>query len=316
MRMIPSDQGKPPGNKPLVICLGSVVADHTFWVSEIPQPPSKSTARAYSTSAGGLAGNASIAVARLGGRCAFWGRIGNDLAGQPLAAALAEEGVDISGLRRVEGGRTPISAVLVDRMGDRSIFAYRGEGLGRETDWLPLSRLPQASALLVDPRWPEGALAALEAARAAGVPSVLDGERTEARILIELVPRVDHAIFSVPGLQNFAPGLRPIDGLRRALTTGPQLVALTRGEDGVMWLTRDDPQPREMPAFLVEATNTSGAGDVFHGAYALAIAEGMEIPQAMRFASAAGALRARDGATPTRAMVEEMLLTAGAPVRG
>ena len=61
------------------------------------------------------------------------------------------------------------------------------------------------------------------------------------------------------------------------------------------------------PAFPVEATNTTGAGDVFHGAYALAIAEGMPTERAMRFASAAGALRARDGATPTRAMVDELM---------
>jgi sulfofructose kinase len=62
-----------------------------------------------------------------------------------------------------------------------------------------------------------------------------------------------------------------------------------------------------MPAFPVEATNTTGAGDVFHGAYALAMAEGMEVEAAMRFASAAGALRARDGATPDRAMVSALL---------
>ena len=61
------------------------------------------------------------------------------------------------------------------------------------------------------------------------------------------------------------------------------------------------------PAFSVEATNTTGAGDVFHGAYALAVAEKMEVRQAMRFAAAAGALRARDGATPDRAMVDALL---------
>jgi len=66
-------------------------------------------------------------------------------------------------------------------------------------------------------------------------------------------------------------------------------------------------KPARTPAFPVEATNTTGAGDVFHGAYALGLAEGMDIPAAMRFAAAAGALRARDGATPNRAMVEALL---------
>ncbi len=67
----------------------------------------------------------------------------------------------------------------------------------------------------------------------------------------------------------------------------------------------------ETPAFPVEATNTAGAGDVFHGAYALALAEGMSLPDAMRFASAAGALRAQDGETPDRAAVGALLLSRG-----
>jgi sulfofructose kinase len=82
---------------------------------------------------------------------------------------------------------------------------------------------------------------------------------------------------------------------------------VTRGEAGTLWLTREDPTPRETPAFPVEATNTTGAGDVFHGAYALAIAERQDVAAAMRFASAAGALRARDGETPRRLPLEELL---------
>jgi sulfofructose kinase len=119
---------------------------------------------------------------------------------------------------------------------------------------------------------------------------------------------VDHAVFSVPGLANFLPGRGPEEGLRQALASGPvKVAAVTQGEKGVLWMAAGDEKPTRTPAFDVLATNTTGAGDVFHGAYALAVAEGMPIPQVMRFAAAAGAMRARDGATPTRAMVEEML---------
>jgi len=302
-----------PVSPPLVICLGTLVADHTFWVEEIPEPPAKSTARAYSLGPGGLAANAAIAVARLGGRAAFWGRIGDDLNGEPLAEALAAEGVDISALRRVKGARTPVSAVLVDRRGERTILSFRGEGLDRDPSWLPLDALDDAAAFLCDPRWPEGAVAALEAALARGVPTVIDAEKSETRILVDLVPRVDHAVFSAPGLQNFAPGVRPAEGLRRALAHGhTRVAAVTRGEESTLWMTRDDLELRETPSFRVEATNTTGAGDVFHGAYALAVAEGQGVEAAMRFAAAAGALRARDGRTPTRAMVEELLATGDA----
>jgi sulfofructose kinase len=296
-----------PDGRPTVVCLGSVVMDHTFHVQEVVQPPSKNRATGYTLGAGGLAANASIAVSRLGGGCIFWGRVGDDLNGTPLLEALAGQGVDVSHCRRAPNARTPVSAVLVDPIGERSIFAYRGDNLGTDPGWLPLALLERAQCFLCDPRWPEGSAAALDHARAHGVPTVIDGEKSETRILLDLIPRVDHAIFSQPGLANYAPGARPLEGLRKAIAAGCAVAGVTRGEKGTLWLTADDPEPRVTPAFRVQATNTTGAGDVFHGAYALAIAERQPVARAMRFASAAGALRARDGATPTRAMVEALL---------
>lgn len=301
-----------PASPPLVICLGNAVADHVFRVDEVPQPPAKVRARSYELTAGGMAANAAIAVRRLGGRALFWGRLGDDSNGVMLRAALAAEGVDVSDVRMVPGAISPCSAVLVDARGERAILGYRGERLGTDPSWLPLARLQEARALLCDPRWPEGAVAALTEAEARGVPTVLDGERSETRLLLDLVPRVRHAIFSVPGLANFAPGLRPIEGLRRALGAGvTELAAVTRGERGVLWMRRGEDRAREMPAFPVAATNTTGAGDVFHGAYALALAEGMEIEAALRLANAAGALRARDGRTADRRETEAFLAAQG-----
>lgn len=302
-----------PDFRPVVVCLGSVVMDHTFQVEDIVQPPSKNRARGYAIGAGGLAANASIAVSRLGGHCIFWGRVGDDLNGRPLLDALAAQGVDVSQCRLAPGGRTPVSAVLVDPQGERSIFSYRGESLGTDPEWLPLALIEGAGAFLCDPRWPEGAARALDHARAHGIPTVIDGEKTETRILLDLIPRVDHAVFSVPGLANYAPGLKPPDALRKALADGCKVAAVTQGEHGTLWMTAEDPEPRRTPAFRVQATNTTGAGDVFHGAYALAIAERMPIEQVMIFASAAGALRARDGATPDRAMVEGIIADPPAP---
>ena len=88
---------------PLVICLGHLVADHTFWVEDIPQPPAKAVARRYSLGVGGLAANAAIAVARLGGQVRFWGRIGDDRNGSTLAAELGSFGVDVSAIRVAPG---------------------------------------------------------------------------------------------------------------------------------------------------------------------------------------------------------------------
>ncbi len=296
-----------PPLRPTVVCLGSVVMDHTFLVEDIVQPPSKNRAKGYSLGAGGLAANASIAVARLGGNCIFWGRVGDDLNGRPLLKALADQGVDVSQCRLAPGGRTPVSAVLVDPMGERSIYSYRGEALGTDPGWLPLRLIDGAQAFLCDPRWWEGSVLALDYARARGIPTVIDGEKSETRILKDLIPRVDHAVFSVPGLANYAPGARPAEALRLAIADGCKVAAVTRGEKGTLWMAAGDAEPRVTPAYRVQATNTTGAGDVFHGAYALAIAEGQPVERAMLFASAAGGLRARDGATPDRAMVEGLM---------
>ena len=295
------------GRPPLVICLGSLVADHVFRLSEVPQPPSKNVARTYHMGLGGMAATAAVAIARLGGRSALWGRVGDDANGPPLAAVLAAEGVDASWLRQVPGARTPVSAVLVDQLGERVTVAFRGEGLSTDPAWLPIGTLDGARALLCDPRWPDGAERALLEARARCIPSVIDAEKSETRILLQLAPLAEHAIFSTPGLGIFAPGVGLAEGLRRAIDAGARVAAVTRGERGVVWVVRDDPEVYELPAFNVLATDTTGAGDVFHGAYALAIAEGRGVPEAMRFASAAGALRAREGDTPRRADVDDLL---------
>lgn len=303
-----------PPSTPLVVCLGNAVADHVFRVDDVPQPPSKARARGYALTAGGMAANAAIAVRRLGGRAAFWGRLGDDTNGVMLGEALAGEGVDISGLRMIPGAVSPVSAVLVDAVGERAILGFRGEHLVVDPSWLPLAALANARALLCDPRWHEGAVAALTAAEALGLPTILDGERSETRLLLDLVPRCRHAIFSVPGLMNFAPGARPAEGLRRALAEGvTQVAAVTRGEKGVLWLERGQRTPREMKALPVAATNTTGAGDVFHGAYALAIAEGQPVEAALRLANAAGALRARDGATAARAETDAFVQAHAGP---
>jgi len=297
-------QSKPP----LVICLGNVVADHVFRVDDVPQPPAKAQARGYKLSIGGMAANAAIAAVRLGGRAAFWGRVGDDPNASLLTEGLAAEGIDLTGLQVFPGARSPVSAVLVDRFGERAILGFRGEGLGTDPAWLPLEMLRDAGAFLCDPRWPEGAAAALEAAEKLDLPTVLDGERSETRLLLDLVPRVRYAIFSATGLNNYAPGQRVPEALRRAVSEGvTRMAAVTRGEKSTLWLMRGETKPREMPVFKIEARDTTGAGDVFHGAFALAMAEGMEIEPALRLSSASGALRARDGVTAHRAEVEAFM---------
>ena len=113
-----------------------------------------------------MAANAAVTVARLGGIVAFWGRGGDDAAGREMRTALAAEGVDVANFRLFADGQSSVSGILVDGAGERQIVNFRGQ-FPEAADWLPLDEVAQASAVLADPRWVEGAVALFgKAARA------------------------------------------------------------------------------------------------------------------------------------------------------
>ena len=298
------------GTAPRVISLGISVLDQVWEVPAIPTEPTKVTAIAQRETGGGMAATAAIAVAALGGRAALWGRLGEDWAAGQLAAMLERLGVDVTYLRRFPDARTPVSAVLVDRAGERLLAVYPGHGLPADPVWLPLDEVAEAGAVLADCRWPEGALALFEAARRHGVPSVLDADvLPDPDSLAPLAATADVAIFSERGLAGFTQMTDPAAGLARAAEVAPGLVGVTLGANGFRW--REGTHTHQIPAFPVGVTDTTGAGDVFHGAYALALAEGRNKREAALFASAAAALKCARGrgwdGLPDRPTVEAML---------
>lgn len=273
-----------------MICLGHAVLDHVYRIEAFPPAPVKLRALAALHVGGGMAATAAVAASRLGGRVAFWGRVGDDAAGETIRTGLAAEGVEVGGLRRIPGAVSSSSAIIVDAAGERLIVNHRGERLDDDPAWLPLAEVAGADAVLADLRWPEGALALFRAARAAGVPTVLDIDADPGPMLAALLPLSDHAVFSSVGLAEFAPGTEASGALAAAQAAGARHAAVTQGAAGVVWLDRDG-TPHRQPGFAVRAVDTTGAGDAFHGAYALAIGEGQSVPAAVRFAAAAAALK-------------------------
>ena len=144
--------------------------------------------------------------------------------------------------------------------------------------------------MLADPRWPEGAEAAFDAARGAGVPTVLDGDVADREVFERLLPHVDCAVFSESGLAGYASGVSdPVAQLQHALRAGCGLAAVTLGERGLWW--SDGAAAHHLPAYAIEAVDTTGAGDVFHGAFALALGAGLDTEDALRFSAAVAALK-------------------------
>ena len=294
---------------PRILCLGNAVIDRIFEVDAIPARPVKVIARAFREGGGGIAATAAVAIARLGGDASWWGRLGDDAVGRRVHALLAAQGVDVGDVRLQPGAASATAAVIVDRAGERLLAAFPGRGLDDDPSWLPLERVASAAAVLVDARWRQGTEALLDAAASHGVARVIDLDLGDRETLLAMAARTDHAIFSAPALARASGSDDPESGLRAVAPRAAGLVGVTLGERGAMWL--DSGRLGTQPAFAVAASDTTGAGDVFHGAYALALAEGRDVAAAMRFAAAAGALKVRNGrgwdGMPSRAEVDRMI---------
>jgi sulfofructose kinase len=281
----PGTAGGPDGR---VHCAGLVTLDLVLRTAALPSGPGKSFATGLAEIGGGPAASAAVCVARLGGAAALAGRLGEDDTGRRLTEELQREGVDTAWLRRFPGVRSPMSAVMVDEAGERSIMAFSDPRMPADAAWLTPAL--SGGAVLADLTWPQGALALFGRAQDAGLPRVLDADRFRhpPAIVRELVEAASHAIFSRPGLAQ----LTGHDGLAAGLATlagaGP-LVAVTDGADGVFWL--DGATLRQQRPPPITALDTTGAGDAFHGAFALALARGQGLLPALRFATAVAAAK-------------------------
>ena len=294
-----------------IVCVGKSALDQIWPVGDMPSGGGKYRATAYLTLGGGMAATAAVAIVRLGGQASFCGRAGNDGAGHVMQQELADYGVDVSQFKLFDGARSSVSAIIVDRFGERMIVNYPGGDVPDAADWLRPDTLENASAVLGDVRWMEGAALLYAEARKRNLPTVLDGEAATASVFSTLLPLVDHAIFSLQGLRSFSGG-RIVDhceSLQAVRLRGCKVAAVTLGGQGVVWL--DDAGLHHLPSFDVNVIDTTGAGDVFHGAYALAMAEGMNVEEAMRFSSAVAALKCTHhggrAGIPTREEVDQFL---------
>jgi sulfofructose kinase len=299
-------------------CVGHASVDHHFEIEAFAANPTKTPAHSYRQIVGGMAANASISMARLGLPVHLIGRVGDDDAGRFIQSAVRELGIT-SRLEAVQGGHTSVSSVIVDAQGERQIFNHRGDALAKAH---PLStRLLQgAQAVLTDPRWGDGAAAALIWARENGVLGMLDADVAPFEVLQRLVPLAKWAVFSEAGLTCYAPNARTSGaGLIEALDAGAASAMVTLGEKGVAWMHTKQRILHTQASFPVKALDTTGAGDVFHAALCFALSElspdadASQERQAIRFACAAAALKCtqRHGAlgAPTRGEVLRFLDT-------
>lgn len=268
-----------------ITAAGVAVVDFIMMVDAFPRKAEKYRAKDSAIVGGGCAANAAVAIARLGGQAHLCARLGLDSIGDMIIADLQAEGVNCENIKRFEGCRSSYSNVLLDAEGERQIVNFRDMNISFDADWLQPEK---SQAFLGDTRWPQGAAALMKAAKAAGVPGVMDAEAPvmEAE---EAILEASHIAFSMQGLREFAYQPDIATMLRSAHKSTHAWTCVTDGANGVYWL--ENGTLRHRPAFNVDVVDTLGAGDVWHGAFALALGAGAGEEQAIEFASATAALK-------------------------
>ena len=275
-----------------LLSVGALTLDTILRVETLPLHQGKFIASDGVQIASGMATSAACAAHRLGAKVSLWASAGDDPVGDHLVAAIEAEGVDCAYVRRVNGARSALASILVDAHGERIIVPFYDRLAQADPGALPAADLTAFDAVLVEVRWPGAAALALEAARAIGRPAILDADTAPRDVLEQLLPLASHVVASEPAARILCGAeLDPRQACEVLARRSDAFVAVTGGAAGTWWFDRMTGSSRHVAAPKIKAVDTLAAGDVFHGAFAVGLAEAMPVELALRFASAAAALK-------------------------
>jgi sugar/nucleoside kinase (ribokinase family) len=276
---------------PEIVGIGCASVDDLVYIERNPGPDGKSPVQRRERAYGGLIGTALVAAARLGARCAYAGRLGDEEMCRAVEANFVRLGVDVSHAPRSPEARVVHSTIVVAASPpSRAIFFQCDGAIGPADDAPGESVIDGAKVLMVDHYNPVGTLRSCRIARRRGVAVVGDFEGAWAE-LPPVLDEVDHLVLSHDAAERLSGKKRPDDILAALWTPRRAVVAFTMGSEGCWWRDASG-TARHQPAFPVEVADTTGCGDVFHGAYAVGLARGWDAPTRIRAASAAAALKA------------------------
>ena len=306
--------------RPLVVVLGGINMDLVTLAPRFPEAGETIVGTEFLTYPGGKGANQALAAARTGARVAMVGRIGNDIFGPQAIASLSEAGVDVTGVTVSQGASTGIAVINIDESAQNRIIQVLGanDTCGDAEAEKVLRLLDRASVLLLQLEVSvELSLRVAQAAAARGTTVILDpspvrpipSEFYSCCHIITPNETDAQALVDTPVVDRASAALAAGTLLNRGIPT----VVVKLGPLGAYYATQKDGD--YLRAFPVEAVDSVGAGDAFNGALAVAIAEGSDLPQAVRMASAAGALAVtRVGAQdsmPFRQEVDALLRVSG-----
>ena len=300
--------------------VGSSNTDMVVRVPALPHPGETVLGGTFFTARGGKGANQAVAAARAGGSVAMIGCLGDDTFGDDTLAALAAEGIAVEGIRRVSGVSSGVALILVDEGGENCIAVASGANalLGPEEAARCAEHLSADGVLLVQLETPlETVVAAVRAARRAGARVILNPAPArelpdELLALVSVLTPNESEAERLAGIPvNGAGGLEP--AASALLARGVGAVVVTLGAAGAYVATAEHRET--LSGWPVEPRDATGAGDVFNGALAVALAEGLPVRDAAYFANAAAAISVtRDGAQPAAPRRAEILRLLESPL--
>ena len=297
-----------------VVGVGQNSIDVLAVVAEFPTSNSKQRLQRFARMPGGEIATALVTCARFGWTARYIGRFGGDESGTLSRDSLIDDGIDVSLAQTVVGAVNRFAIILVDaRTGERTILWDRDPRLSMTPGDVSPDAVTSGRMLLVDCHEPATAARAARLAREAGLPTVIDVEKVRPGIT-DLLQQIDAIIAS----QDFPAALTGFEDPGRALAamareSGAPLACVTLGDQGSLaWCAGRE--IRTQP-FRVDSVDTTGAGDVFRGAFVAAClgASDGDIEDVLTYANAAAALSCRAlgarAGIPSRAEVDQLVLS-------
>lgn len=293
-----------PTSRRRICVVGSANVDLTFRTPRLPLPGETLSGRSLQVGMGGKGANQAVAAARLGAAVAFIARVGDDAYGQEAVAAYQSEGIDTSHVQRTADQPTGTAAILVDDDAENSIVVVAGANAVLSAGDIRAAQavLERSDIVICQLETPvAAALEAFRLARASNVTTMLTPAPAE-HVTDELLSHCDVCVPNKTEIRAITgqPVETPADALRAAQLLrerGVGQVALTLGSEGVLLV--DGSGSTHIPAVVVHAVDTTGAGDAFTAALAVSLAEGLDLAAAGRRGAAAAALSVTRNGTQT-----------------
>jgi sugar/nucleoside kinase (ribokinase family) len=271
--------------------LGTATVDYVGLVPHFPEPDDKLPMVEFVRDGGGLVATALVTLARLGCRTRYVGKLGEDDFSAFILQGLEREGIDTRAVVRRPEVRGRFAFIMVEAGTGLRTILHSGHGpallapgeLDRDT-------LLGGRVLLLDTSDAEASRTAAGWARETGIPVIFDADkyRPEARDLPALC---SHPIASQRYAAAYTGESDPARAAHALAAELGRLVIVTAGRAGAY--AAGPGIDLHQPAFPVPVKDTTGAGDVFHGAFAYALLQGWDLPRQLRFAAAAAALKCR-----------------------